>query len=223
MRRYQKNQIIRSIARNKIIILSLFIVSFSIVFLFIGFFYKISELLWIFYIFFFLGGSCLLGNLIIRNPRVNWAINRTRIARELENFKITNNRMGFALSLIAMGTLYGVLKKHQIELDYYLQALTIFNELENEEAKIMIYQPIASTYELLHDFESAKTYFHLGLDLSKKRNNVELIHEYALLLGEFYDKQDVFEKAAQFYSEADNMKKIRSKQKHVNICFDPQI
>ncbi|NVM52426.1 MAG: tetratricopeptide repeat protein [Candidatus Helarchaeota archaeon] len=210
MKRYKKNQIYRTISQNKILIISAIGLFVSIFCLVMGIWlgtYSTS------FILVPICGGAIIIALIFLVPRIPWIsprfdylLNKERVEQEIKVFEKADNKIGLALSLIAMGDLYGGIKNLDFELDYYLQALAIFEELEKDEARAMTCQPIASIFEKFGDFFSAKQYLELGLDLSKKVEDWSMIHDYILLLGEMYEKQGMDEKAEKYYAEADQLK-----------------
>ncbi len=141
-------------------------------------------------------------------PQINFWLNKKKLEQEAEVFKQRDNRIGLALSLIVLGGLYGDVRKHEIELDYYLHALSILKELDKEEASAVVCQPIASIYAKYNEFDQAEHYFELGLELSKRVGDLSMVHSYNLLLGEFYEKRGMDERAASYYAEADQIKKL---------------
>ena len=217
MKRHQKNHMIRVISRNSIFIISGVGLLVTILVLVLGFlFAKFSTL-------FFLVPICVaiiflasLG-LLLKNPwlipQINYWLNKKKLEQEVEVFKQRDNKSGLALSLIVLGALYGGVRKHEIELDYYLHALAILKELEKLEASAVVCQPVGSIYEKYNEFDQAEHYFELGLALSKKVGDMSMIHDYNILLGEFFEKRGMDEKAWSYYTEADQIKKL---EKEVN-------
>ncbi len=144
-----------------------------------------------------------------RIPRIYFWSQKPQVEYAIKKFKRQRDLMGLASAFAVMGTLYGVIKKHQIELDYYLQAFTIFDEIQNDELKATLCQPIASIYEYLKEFPLAQHYYELGLELSQKRNILELISEYHRILGEFYENHGMEEKTESYYTELDRLAKLK--------------
>ena len=213
MKRYRKNQIYRTISRNKTLIISGAALLASILTLILG--VKFGTFSTAFFLV-PICGFCIAVALIFFLPRTPWIapwvqywLNKEKIQHEIEVFKKVDNKLGLAISLISMGTLYGAVRKHEIELDYYLQALENFMGIQKDEGIALICQPIASIYEKYEEFSHAEHYFMKGLDFSKKIKDLSLVYDYNLLLGEFYEKQGIDDKAGSYYAEADKLKDLK--------------
>ena len=193
------------ILRYKSLILYSSVILLVILVIFISAYFKIFVFLYLFlFILMFLSIY-----FILRIPRVYFWRQKPQVESVIKKFKREKDITGLASSLVVMGTLYGVIKKHQIELDYYLQAFALFDEMHNDEAKSALCQPIASIYEMLNEISLAKHYYELGLGLSKKRNDIELINEYNKLLKEFYEKLGAKETVEVYEREIERLNKIK--------------
>jgi len=144
--------------------------------------------------------------IFIRNRWVNYLLHIKRIRDDIEKYKNSKEYEKYAISLIEMGTLYGVLKKYTKELDYYLKACSILEDINHHKLLSIICQPIASIYERQKNYIDAQTFYLRGLELSKNLNEHSLIRNYLTLLGEFYEKQGKDNKAAYYYSKVDSIK-----------------
>lgn len=215
MKRYRKNQIIRIISGNRTIIISAIVLFIGILILVLGFqFGTFTQRFFLIPIC----GIMIIIALIFLLPKTPWIapwislwINKEKIEQEIEIFKKVDNKLGLALSLIAMGILYGAAGKKLVELDYFMQSMEIFIEIKKDEGMAIICQPIGSIYEKYEDFSEAKHYYELGLDLSKKIQDWSLVYDYNILLGEFYEKQGMNEKAESYYTEADQVKNLKKR------------
>ncbi|MHA1267201.1 MAG: hypothetical protein ACTSRS_18325 [Candidatus Helarchaeota archaeon] len=214
MKRYRKNKIYRKISHNKTLFLSSIITFLSILFVVFGLYFNLYPIPLIFCLILYCSLVFALSSLILRTTRTS-SVNKRRIELKIANYRHLGDQIGLALSLIEMGILYGVLKEYQRELDHYLQAFNIFDRLQDDHAKAVLYQYIAFTYEKLKEFSLARKNYELGLNLSTERNDGDLIYRYNLLLGEFYEKQGINDKAEAFYSEADRRKKLNRRKKHI--------
>jgi len=217
MKRYQKNQLLRLISRNLTFIIGIGAFLVTILVLAVGLLFATFSTL--FFMVPICAGIIIVVSLILilKNPwimpRINYWINKPKLEHEVEVFKSSDNKSGLALSLMVLGSLYSGVGKHETELDFYLHALSILKELEKDEASAVVCQPIGSIYEKYHEFELAEHYFELGLKLSKKIGDLSMIHDYNLLLGEFFEKREMDERAESYYKEADQIKKL---EKEVN-------
>lgn len=211
MKRYRKNQIKRWVERNKGFLIALAMTLVSLVCIFLGVWLRVFQLLYLIPIFgIALCFAVAYGFFKIPwlGPHLYYRMRKGIIQSSIETFKKTENRMGLAVTLIEMGMLYEILKDYPVCLEYYLQALEIFDELQKDDGRAMICYPIASIYERIKEFFLAQRHFELGLEYSKASKDWDLIYEYLLGLGEFYEKQEMDEKAQAYYAEADQMKAL---------------
>ncbi|MFX0040838.1 MAG: hypothetical protein ACFFAB_15980 [Candidatus Heimdallarchaeota archaeon] len=140
--------------------------------------------------------------ILFKNRWINYLLNIKRIRKNIEKYKKSNDYEKYAISLIDMGTLYGVLKKYSKELEYYLKAYHILEDINHNKLISVICQPIASIYEKQKNYSNTETFLLRGLEFSKVLNEYTLIREYLTLLGEFYEKRGDLNKAADCFAKA---------------------
>ncbi|UCD01868.1 MAG: hypothetical protein JSV23_02280 [Promethearchaeota archaeon] len=142
-----------------------------------------------------------------KNRWINYLLNVNRIRKNIEKYENSKEYEKYAISLIEMGALYGVLKKTKEELNFYLKAYDILEEINHHKLLSVICQPIASIYEKQKNYVDAEIFFLRGLELSKKLKERNLIHNYLTLMGEFYEKKGDAKGAIDYFLKADLIKK----------------
>jgi len=142
-----------------------------------------------------------------KNRWINYLLNVKRIRKNIEKYENSKEYEKYTISLIEMGALYGILKKSKEELNFYLKAYNLLEEINHHKLLSVICQPIASIYEKQKSYADAEIFFLRGLELSKKLNERDLIHNYLTLIGEFYEKKGDNKGAIDYFSKADLIKK----------------
>jgi len=207
MKRYLKNQIYRSLSREKYFLISFVVFISSLIVSIIMLEYELTDLLnfWIFIIIF--SGFYTFYRILVKNRWMNYLLNVKRIKKNIEKYENSKDYEKYAISLIDMGTLYGVLKKFTKELEYYLKAYYILEDVNHNKLISVICQPIAFIYEKLKKYNDTETFLLRGLELSKNVNEPYLIREYLTRLGEFHEKRGDINKADDYFSKVDLIKK----------------
>ena len=207
MKRYRRNQIYRYLNREKFFLISSVIFISSLLLSFLILDSDLTEILTLLVFISIFSGFYTLYRIFGKNRWMNYLLHVKRIRNNIEKYKNSKEYEKYAISLIELGTLYGVLKKSIKELNHYLKAYNILEDINHQKLLSVICQPIASIYEKQKNYTEAEIFFLRGLELSKKLNDRTLIRNYLTLIGEFYEKQGDDNNATDYFSKADLMKK----------------
>lgn len=206
MKRYRKNQIYRFLNREKYFLISFLVFISSLMVSIIMFEHDLTDLLNFWIIIIIISGFYMLYRILVKNRWINYLLNVKRIRKNIEKYKNSKEYEKYAISLIDMGTLYGVLKKFTKELEYYLKAYQILEDINHNKLISVICQPIAFIYEKQKNHSDTETFLLRGLEFSKVVNEHTLIREYLTRLGEFYEKRGDLNKAADYFSKASSIR-----------------
>lgn len=113
-------------------------------------------------------------------------------------------------SLVSMGGVYDRLENFDKSLEYYFDAMAIFNNNNNPDEKeelasgaIALYNNIGNYYLTKSEHEKAKEYYTKGLGLANKRNDYYNIGSICNNLGKIYFKTGDNEKALDFLKKSE--------------------
>lgn len=205
MKRYKKNEIKSYFNAHKTIIISSIFLIIAILILYWGFEFISTTLLFVAMAILVPALFLSLMKLIFGNRHINYSLNHKRIEQKIDLAREKNNMELLALSLVQMGTLFGCLKKHEKELDYYYQAWNICSDMNFNDLKMVLCQPIGAIFEKLKEPNKAEEYYLTGLKLAEDSRDV-LQREFLSCLGELHEKFGDTEKSRDYYFKYDNFK-----------------
>ncbi|MFX0060505.1 MAG: tetratricopeptide repeat protein [Candidatus Heimdallarchaeota archaeon] len=206
MKRYRRNQIYRYLNREKFFLISSAIFISSLLMAILISEYDLTEILTLLVFIIIFSGFYTLYRIFGKNRWINYLLNVKRIRKNIKKYENSKEYEKYAISLIEMGTLYGVLKNFTKELDYYLKAYQILEDINHDKLRSVICQPIAFIYEKQKNYSNTETFLLRGLEFSKVVNEHTLIREYLTRLGEFYEKRGDLNKAADYFSKASSIR-----------------
>jgi len=131
-------------------------------------------------------------------------------------------------SLMLIGITYNSMKKYDLALDYYKDALNIYEKIfkENNSSEIAnIYNNMGVAYENEKENMQALHYYEMALNIRKELYNddehPDIAYSYSNIAG-VYDHLEEFDKAIAYYQKSiDVLKKSKgSKHKDVGLMYN---
>ena len=124
--------------------------------------------------------------------------------------------------LMLLGITYNSMKKYDMALDYYKDALNIFRNIfkENNSSEIAnIYNNMGVAYENKKDNKQALLYYEMALNMRKEMYDYEhpdIAYSYSNIAG-VYDHLEEFDKAIEYYQKSIDVLKKSKGSKHQDV------
>ena len=126
-----------------------------------------------------------------------------KYAKELkENAKVIQNLNVQGTAFRTMGVAHVNLRDYDKSLSCYINALTSFEQVNNEKNIGLIYSDIAELYLIKGDFTQAEEYFDKSIPIFKKINETQYLSRCLMGLAHLYSSSDKLVESREMYHEA---------------------
>ena len=150
------------------------------------------------------------------------AIEEYNYALSLQRELMGDSTRHVGQSLMLLGITYNSMKKYDLALDYYKDALNIYENIfkENNSAEIAnIYNNMGVTYENKKDNKQALHYYEMALNMRKELYDYEhpdIAYSYSNIAG-VYDHMEDYDKAIAYYQKSIDVLKKSKGSKHQDV------
>lgn len=163
-----------------------------------------------------------IGNVYLFRNDYYEAVKQFNMSKDLYRGLMGDSTRHVGQSQILLGITYNAMKKYDLALDYYKQALDIFDNIfkENKNPEIAnIYNNMGVTYENKKDYKQAFLYYQKALKMRKELydyEHPEIAYSYSNIAGVF-DHMEEFDKAIAYYQKSIDVLRKSKGSKHQDI------